>query len=76
MSRVGWNARQSTFVLFIPKWTQVQRPDEIQKILAQQTTSQLLTFFASTAAKPSLLAQKVYVNSSDNKSIQSSEDEE
>lgn len=57
------------FVLFTPKWIQVQRLNDINKILAQQTASQLSTSLASIAVKPSLLAQEVYADNSDNKLV-------
>lgn len=79
MGRAGRKGQQSTFVLFAPKWTQVQGPDEIEKILGQRTAAtkpQPQTSLAGTIAKPSPLAQEVHADSSDNESVQGSEDEE
>ena len=58
----------------------VQGPDEIEKILAQQTSTKTplptLLNSVATVSKPSPLAQEVTADSSDNESVQDSDNEE
>ena len=77
MGRAGRKGQQLTFVLFTPKWTQLKRPEEIEKILTRRavtsTKTQLPNTLVGTASKPGPLAQEVGADTSDNESMQGSE---
>lgn len=42
MGRVGKKGQQAWFVLLTPKWTQVKKLDEIEKILKKRQSTRIL----------------------------------
>lgn len=82
MGRAGRKGQQVWFILLTQKWTQVKRPDEIKKILDKRKVAPILsktqpsTSMQLSSTRPSPLAQEIDLENSDNKSAQSSNNEE